>query len=391
MGGNNIAISIPGENLKSSKSKRKLQPFFRNRGNGVVLILGTYLIVFVVAYAILVTSVVEFQGENDGEEPFPINYQFVDNSLRLLSSELNDSDKIFSSKFFKNFVLSYKLSKNGFDCSLLGQINKFTYLTSGWTKSVFSFRHNDKDFALKTVNLSGKDMKNCLQTRSMKSCYKKASSKMYKEYILSSELSHSNILEVWGWCVGDDESLENIAVITELCSPVDTVSLLQMTFQQRLEAILDVSRLLAYLAASPLGSIAVNDFRRQQFVLCGKILKLTDLDDLSLEEPECQKDEDCSLEELLKDLRLNSSFIRKEKVECIGKACAGYNEKQNMINLYKHFTNLFLPINVPDVLRQDVKILLSTYLTSDWDSETVLKEAEFLYRKLSKIKKLETY
>lgn len=41
--------------------------------------------------------------------------------------------------------------------------------------------------------------------------------------------------QVKGWCVGDGDSLENIAVITELCSPVDTVSLLQMTFRQRLE------------------------------------------------------------------------------------------------------------------------------------------------------------
>lgn len=150
--------------------------------------------------------------------------------------------------------------------------------------------------------------------------------------------------------------------------------------------ILDVSRLLVYLASSPLGSVAVNDFRRQQFVLCGKTLKLTDLDDLSFEEPECRENGDCSLGDLLNDLKLNSSFVKEERGGCVRKACEGYNEKQNVINLYKHFTNLFLPINVPEALRQDVKVLLSTYLTSGWDSETVFKQAQFLYRKLNIIK-----
>lgn len=178
-------------------------------------------------------------------------------------------------------------------------------------------------------------------------------------------------------------------MVTESCRPVDTVALLHMTFRQRLEAILDVSRLLAYLAVSPLGSVAVNDFGRRQFVLCDRTLKLTDLDDLSLEEPRCRSNGDCRQEDSLKDLKLNRSRSQTgTKTRCLRKRCAGYNEKQNVINLYKHFTNLFLPINVPDSLRQDVKSLLRTYLTSDWDSRAVLKEAEILYRKLIEIKEV---
>lgn len=134
-----------------------------------------------------------------------------------------------------------------------------------------------------------------------------------------------------------------------------------------------------------MGSVAINDFRRQQFVLCGSTLKLTDLDDLSIEEPECQRNQDCSQEELLKDLKLNRSYMGNEVVGCVNRACIGYNEKQNVINLYRHFVSLFLPINVPDVVRQDVKLLLSAYLTSNWSSKIVLKQAELLYKKINDI------
>lgn len=172
-----------------------------------MLILVTYLVVFVVAYAILVTSVVKFERADDGGEPFSFNYEFVDNARKIF----NETDKIFPGTLFKNLIWSYKPSKNGFNCSVLGQIKNFYYLTSGWTKSVFSFRHDNKEFALKTVNMNGKDMKNCLQSRSMRSCYKKASSKMYKEYILSNELSHSNIIKVSHLTHKDEHELQFIS------------------------------------------------------------------------------------------------------------------------------------------------------------------------------------
>jgi hypothetical protein len=37
----------------------------------------------------------------------------------------------------------------------------------------------------------------------------------------------------------------------------------------------------------------MNDFRRQQFVLVGGTLKLSDVDDLGINEPECVTDADC--------------------------------------------------------------------------------------------------
>jgi protein kinase domain-containing protein len=57
--------------------------------------------------------------------------------------------------------------------------------------------------------------------------------------------------------------------------------------------VLGVDRLLHHLAHSPLGSLAMNDLRRQQFVLAEGVLKLSDVDDMGVTEPRCERDEDC--------------------------------------------------------------------------------------------------
>lgn len=76
----------------------------------------------------------------------------------------------------------------------------------------------------------------------------------------------------------------------------------------------DLTKLLHYLAHSPFGSVALNDFRRQQFVIVdgssasdqgqvktgddgssvdGLELKLIDVDDIGFDETSCTVDADC--------------------------------------------------------------------------------------------------
>lgn len=43
---------------------------------------------------------------------------------------------------------------------------------------------------------------------------------------------------------------------------------------------LGVAKILHLLAHSPIGSLAMNDFRRQQFVIVDGVLKLSDVDDI---------------------------------------------------------------------------------------------------------------
>lgn len=49
------------------------------------------------------------------------------------------------------------------------------------------------------------------------------------------------------------------------------------------------------MASSHYGSLAMNDFRRQQFVLVNGSLKLSDVDDLGFGDPACDVDDECTL------------------------------------------------------------------------------------------------
>jgi hypothetical protein len=62
-----------------------------------------------------------------------------------------------------------------------------------------------------------------------------------------------------------------------------------------LQLALGIAQILHHLAHSPLGSLSMNDFRRQQFVLVGGTLKLSDVDDLGVDEPGCETDADCTV------------------------------------------------------------------------------------------------
>lgn len=133
---------------------------------------------------------------------------------------------------------------------------------------------------------------------------------------------------------------------------------------------------MVYLAYSPLGSIAINDFQRQQFVLCGNTLKLTDLDDLSTEEPKCNDTVQCNEKKLIKYLNLNENY--NYELKCVQNYCLGYNEKRNVANAYKHFVNLFLNITTPKVLKKNLEDLFNSY-TSTWDAKIVHRATEKLY------------
>lgn len=76
----------------------------------------------------------------------------------------------------------------------------------------------------------------------------------------------------------------------------------------------DVGRLLFQLVNSPLGPVLMKDFRREQFVLVGGTLKLSDVDDLTIGDPPCSTSDQCSLknpttDEILVTCESSVSFL----------------------------------------------------------------------------------
>ncbi|XP_016380411.1 extracellular tyrosine-protein kinase PKDCC-like [Sinocyclocheilus rhinocerous] len=241
-------------------------------------------------------------------------------------------------------------------CSSIDNVTNVQYLGSGYTKAVYKATLNSSfSVALKSVDFGGHDMENCVKKYgSSTDCYKLASFKIVKEMTLMERLQHPNILKLYGSCYQDNNDIKDtVTAITELGSPLEMIQLLQTPWEERFRICLSLMRLLHYLAHSPLGSVTLLDFRPRQFVLVGGVLKVTDLDDASVEETPCSPSSpsDCLMEFPARNFTL----------PCHKGRCEGINEKRNLYNAYRFFFTYLLPHSAPSALRPLlVKIVNST-------------------------------
>ncbi|XP_063235969.1 extracellular tyrosine-protein kinase PKDCC-like [Bacillus rossius redtenbacheri] len=249
------------------------------------------------------------------------------------------------------------------DCAALQEARDLEFVAAGWTKAVYRARLRGRQVAVKTVNLNGHDIRECLKRAgaTLPACYRRAAAKILKEIILLTELRHDHVIQVLGSCVPD--AVGPVAMVTELGDPLDTVRLLQLSWEDRLRLALGTAHILHHLAHSPLGSLAMNDFRRQQFVLVGGALKLSDVDDMSLGEPACASDLDCAAPQLNATPRLRCKEAR----------CEGHNERLNIWHAGRHLVRQLLPLSAPASLEPLVQELVAAYSRPGaWDSARIL-------------------
>lgn len=260
------------------------------------------------------------------------------------------------------------------NCDGIDEIENRNFVAAGWTKAVYSGHFRRMPVAVKIVNTRGHDFEKCLAETSTTraECYRKSAAKILKEIVLLKELVHDNMLKVLGYCIpkGDfsEETGNTVAMVTELGNPVDIIKLLQMSWEDRLRISLGVARLLHHLAHSSLGSLAMNDFRRQQFVIINGEVKLSDVDDVGVDEPTCVDDTPCTLP----IPAANSSLL----VPCVQGLCKGYNEMQNIAKAGRHFTTFLLPHGAPENLKSHIEDLVTAYNTLKWDSRRILEHTE---------------
>ncbi|XP_046388775.1 extracellular tyrosine-protein kinase PKDCC-like isoform X2 [Ischnura elegans] len=264
-----------------------------------------------------------------------------------------------------------------YECTAVHSASDLEFVAGGWTKAVYRAKVGGRDVAIKTVNLNGHDVRECQRVGgSASACYRRAAAKILREMVLLGQLKHDNIVEVLGSCIPD--AVGPVAMVTELGDPLDTVRLLQLSWEDRLRLALGMARILHRLAHSPLGSLAMNDFRRQQFVTVGgTTLKLSDVDDVGVTEPSCTTADDC-LQRLPSEMLNESSGVHHSSSPCIEGRCVGHNEKLNVWHAGRHFIRLFLPLSAPSSLEPHIQELLEAYKTAKWNSEQILDATERL-------------
>ncbi|XP_071595617.1 extracellular tyrosine-protein kinase PKDCC [Heliangelus exortis] len=230
-------------------------------------------------------------------------------------------------------------------CRDIRNVSGVQYLGSGYTKAVYkAVLNRTLAVALKAVDFGGHDIAHCVRQFSvLGDCYRLAAYKIVKEMILLQRLRHANVLQLYGYCYQDSNDIpDTLTTITELGSPLEMIQLLQTSWEDRFRICLSLVRLLHYLAHSPLGSVTLLDFRPRQFVIVDGELKVTDLDDASIEESTCTSNSDCFMEFPARNFTLPCSVEGR---------CQSMNEKRNLYNAYRFFFTYLLPHSAPSSLR----------------------------------------
>uniref|UniRef100_A0A8D0DYZ1 Extracellular tyrosine-protein kinase PKDCC n=1 Tax=Salvator merianae TaxID=96440 RepID=A0A8D0DYZ1_SALMN len=230
-------------------------------------------------------------------------------------------------------------------CRDISNVTDVHYLGSGYTKAVYkAVLNRSLAVALKSVDFGGHDIDNCVKHYgSLEDCYRLASYKIIKEMVLLQRLRHPNILQLYGYCYQNSNDIsDTLTAITELGSPLEMIQLLQTSWEDRFRICYSLVRLLYYLAHSPLGSVTLLDFRPRQFVIVDGELKVTDLDDASIEETSCTSNRECFMEFPARNFTLPCSVEGK---------CEKMNEKRNLYNAYRFFFTYLLPHSAPSSLR----------------------------------------
>lgn len=184
------------------------------------------------------------------------------------------------------------------NCSLLDGLVYEKFVANGWTKIVHSAKLNSQQYvAIKSVNLKGKDINDCVKTEPVLLCHNKAVGKLVREINLLKVLNHETIIQLKYHCskTSDNFSCMKYAVLaTEIGEPLTNLKLLLMTWNERKQLIQDLASLIHYAQQNSYGILGFPDLRRPQFVLINGRLKLADLDDAIIGEPSCTKHTDCS-------------------------------------------------------------------------------------------------
>lgn len=235
----------------------------------------------------------------------------------------------------------------------------------GHTKVVQEGTLLGRKVAVKSAGMQVKSVKDCLEKgiyHKKEDCLILAMYKVLKEAMILRQVRHPHIVNLIGLCARSENGSPNIkergiTLVVELGTPVHLHELVEDTWAKRVKYCMEIGRLLQFLEDSPMGSTAISDFRDEQFVLVDGSLKLSDVDDLSSTEPDCDENMQCLVN-------------GKSAVKCSSNMkCGGLNASLNLYHAYEVFIGPLLSRDVPPSLDTAAKRLLKSLQKGELDAE----------------------
>ena len=247
--------------------------------------------------------------------------------ITTMDEDMQQTKEYLIKKIFQN------MNSGGFwlNCKDIEEIELTSNKTvgKGTRRNTYLGNYKGEKVAVKIIGASVQAAGKCLRLDRkvvpIEECYHLAHMSAMKEMLLLSELRHPNIIKLLGYCVRDtkpprkeDRPLQHgvIAVYeyAEKYNPRD------LSLRERLDYVLQMCDMLHYFQHSPLGSLRITDFRKDNVMVVDGRLKASDFDLLNAFEYKCSPSKKCLY-----------------GVECQNGVCEGLNAIRMMKKAYNDF------------------------------------------------------
>ncbi|XP_033115485.1 uncharacterized protein LOC117115686 [Anneissia japonica] len=277
-----------------------------------------------------------------------------------------------------NDLLNREVDNTGLlGCSEIDSLKIIKQIHKGGNKVVQSAQHGKRQVAVKSAALEVRNVQNCLKRKTFKKkedCYILANYEVVRENLLLRQIQHSGVPKMLGMCVRSEVSSGDIkergvSLVVELGRQVDLTELMSLSLKERIKITMDFGGLLLYFAHSSLGSMRIQKFKLNRFILADDKIKLADVNELTSLEPECDVQYRCLL---------NGTEI--ESIKCFDNRCIGMNEQLNLQAANKIFFKPLLHVPVTNPRATEIRQLLKDIEAYKMTSDHVYLRLNSLYR-----------
>lgn len=263
---------------------------------------------------------------------------------------LNKNHNIFTKNTTNRFLL-------GCHNAHLINITSHSYGVPGVNKKAYYGLYDGVEVAVRMPTSDNSNNRICIEdtytlSDNHQECSTFGNMKQMKDILLTQQMSHPNLIKLYGYCLRSDETNDKsiyshgLIAFNEYAreifgrTAIRSSSLIkEWTVEKRIRSVLGLADLMVYLQHSPLGYLGVPDLKPQHLMLVGDSIKMTDFDDSTTAPRRCSG-------------RTCTDISNFFTLPCVDNVCIGFHEYTNNRRFgWSLFADIF-PENVRHMLRR---------------------------------------